>query len=235
MKLRFGSIIAATIASVIAAPLLSIPASASVAAKWCWSMQSGTLRGTFTTDGTMPGDGTAAGSSYTITDMTVFQSSFPDIGIGSISNGIYAFGTQPAYQIIWSGAAVTGFWRNVGGPGGTYTNGLAVSNGSSGSGANLGFGINFQQGKTNSSYSGTTIFSSSVTPSLSPVPASGLCAEESAPQPDSPTSSLTPPLAWHKSYGRTQDQKCDAGWSPSWAQWPRNGSGGCVCDFIVAG
>lgn len=208
--------------------LFSSPTHAAVAAKWCWTMQGDGLRGTFSTTGTMPGDGTAVGSTYNITDMSVYQSSFPAIEPGSISNGTYAFGVQPPYQIVWSGAAVTGFWRNAGGAGGTFTNGFSINNGSGGSGARLGFGIGFQEARTVGE-AGPLIFQSNVTPAVIPVPASGLCAGESAPQ-----TTASQPSDWFKSYGRFQDQTCANGWSPSWAEWPKNGTGGYVCNQILS-
>lgn len=38
----------------------------------------------------------------------------------------------------------------------------------------------------------------------------------------------TPP-PWHQAYGRGATETCNAGWNPSWAQWPNNNTGGFVC------
>ena len=141
--------------------------------KWCWSMQSDTLRGTFVTAQSVNGDGTAGAGTYTVTDMSVVPTAFPDIEVGSISNGIYAFGTQPEYQIIWGGSTVNGFWRQSG----FYTNGLGMFNGANGSGAYIVFDINHQQA-TLDNESPTTIFIASVTPTLSPVGSTGKCSGE---------------------------------------------------------
>ena len=37
------------------------------------------------------------------------------------------------------------------------------------------------------------------------------------------------PPPWLQAYGRAAGATCDAGWSPSWAQWPNNHTGGFVC------
>lgn len=151
----------------------STPAPApAVYGKWCWSMQSGALRGTFLTAESVNGDGTARAGTYTVTDMGVVQTAFPDIEVGSISNGIYAFGSQPQYQIVWDGSAVTGFWRASG----LYTNGFAMDNGANGSGAYILFGIDFQDAFT--VLYGVNIFSSQITPSLAPVGSTGQCPGE---------------------------------------------------------
>lgn len=34
---------------------------------------------------------------------------------------------------------------------------------------------------------------------------------------------------WQKAYARAAGDTCDAGWSPSWMQWPNGGTGGFVC------
>lgn len=152
----------------------SAPASATVTYnKWCWSMQSDTLRGTFVTAESVNGDGTARAGTYTLTDMSVVQSAFPDIEVGSISNGIYAFGSQPEYQIVWSGSAVTGFWRQSG----FYTNGLAMWNGANRSGAYIIFDINYQEALPYYQ-SSTVIFSATTTPTLLPVGSTGRCPGE---------------------------------------------------------
>jgi len=141
--------------------------------KWCWSMESDTLRGTFVTAQSVNGDGTAGAGTYTITDMSVVQTPFPDIEVGSISNGVYAFGTQPEYQIAWSGSAVTGFWRDSG----LLTNGFAMWNGANGSGAYILFDINIQ-GATTFYQSPTVIFFQPITPTLVPVGSTGKCPGE---------------------------------------------------------
>ena len=140
--------------------------------KWCWSMQSDTLLGTFTTRESLSGNGTAPSGTYTITDLSVVQSVFPEIELGSISNGVYAFGSQPEYQIIWNGTAVTGFWRESGG----YTNGLGMFNGANDSGAYIVFDINYQNADTMNL--GISIFQSSITPTVVPVGSSGSCPGE---------------------------------------------------------
>jgi hypothetical protein len=141
--------------------------------KWCWSMQSDTLRGTFVTAQSVNGDGTAEAGAYTVTDMSVVQTAFPDIEVGSISNGIYAFGTQPDYQIIWSGSEVTGFWRQNG----LFTNGFAITNGMNGSGAYITFGIDYQSAEP-FYQSPVLIFSAPITPTISPVGSTGKCTGE---------------------------------------------------------
>lgn len=141
--------------------------------KWCWSMQSDTLRGTFITAQSVNGDRTARAGTYTVTDMSVVQTAFSDIEVGSISNGIYAFGSQPEYQIVWDGNAVIGFWRQSG----VYTNGLGIFNGANGSGAYILFDINYQAADP-FYQSPTDIFSSTITPTLSPVGSTGKCPGE---------------------------------------------------------
>jgi len=198
---------------------LAKPAQAAVTGKWCWSMQSDSLRGTFSTVGTVPGDGTAAAGLYTINDASIYQSSFPDIEIGSINNGTYRFGTQPAYQINWNGTAVAGFWR----ANGTLTNGFSVYNGVSGSGATILFAIDRQS--ANAELDGRTIFSTSTTPDVTPVGASGLCQGEAreAPTPD-----------WVQAIGRaSKEATCVNGWNPSWHQWAVDSTGGWVCTRTI--
>lgn len=141
--------------------------------KWCWSMQSDTLRGTFVTAESVNGNGTASAGTYTITDMSVVQTAFSDIEVGSISNGVYAFGSQPQYQIVWDGSAVTGFWRDSG----FYTNGFALNNGANGSGAYIIFDIGYQAAFP-FYLSPTTIFSAAITPTLLPVGSTGKCPGE---------------------------------------------------------
>lgn len=209
------------LAAAVIAPVLTLSAqaSAAVTAKWCWSMQSGTLNGTFTTDGTMPGDGTANSGTYNLTGFTVYESAFPDIEVGSIADGTYAFGSQPQYQIIWNGSTVTGFYRDSG----VLTNGFGIENGPGPSGAYIIFDINYQAADTQNP-GGLPIFASSVTPALTPVPASGYCAGELT----TSESGQTPPDILEQ-YGRAIDESCRDGWGPSWAQWPNAQTGGWVC------
>ena len=212
------------LALVLSIPLVTsnAPASAAVTAQWCWSMQSGTLKGTFTTDGTMPGDGTANSGTYNLTGFTVYESAFPDIEVGSIADGTYIFGSQPQYQIIWNGSTVTGFHRASG----SYTNGFGIYNGPGLSGAYIIFDIGYQNADT--SYIGSNIFNSSVTPSVEPVPGSGYCAGELT----TSESGQTPPDILEQ-YGRAIDESCRDGWGPSWAQWPNAQTGGWVCTRML--
>ena len=211
----------AVLAVALSVPVVAVsaPASAAVTAEWCWSMQSGTLKGTFTTDGTMPGDGTAASGTYNLTGFTVYESAFPDIEVGSIADGTYAFGSQPQYQIIWNGSTVTGFYRSSG----AQTNGFGIQNGPGSNGAYIIFNINYQSADTTGA-GGVNIFTSSVTPSLEPVPASGDCAGEIT----TSEGGQTPPDILEQ-YGRAIDESCRDGWGPSWAQWPNAQTGGWVC------
>ncbi len=49
-----------------------------------------------------------------------------------------------------------------------------------------------------------------------------------------PAASTTPPEMWFQSYGRAGgDTECLVGWSPSYAMWPNDGTGGWVCDRRV--
>jgi len=211
------------------AALLAISASVAVAPEaqssgvtWCWSMQSDTLLGTFTTDGTAPGDGSASAGTYNLTGFSVYESNFPDIEVGSIANNTYAFGSQPSYQIIWNGAEVTGFYRDSG----ALTNGFGIFNGPGNSGAYLVFDIDYQSAQPTYIPTSPPIFLTSITPSLFPQPAGGQCPGE--PSPSTSTDSGGPPNVLEQ-YGRTIDQSCRDGWRPSWAQWPNDYSGGWVC------
>jgi hypothetical protein len=103
--------------------------------------------------------------------MSVVQSAFPDIELGSISNGVYAFHV-PEYQIVWNGTAVTGFWRGSG----RFTNGFIITNGANNSGATVVFGIPYQLAEE--TREGLRIFQSSVTPTVVPVGASDSCPGE---------------------------------------------------------
>jgi hypothetical protein len=45
----------------------------------------------------------------------------------------------------------------------------------------------------------------------------------------------SPPIPiWLQSVGRASDVTCSTGYSPSWAMWPNNGTGGYVCDKFVS-
>ena len=179
-------------------------------------MQGGALKGTFTTSGTTPGDGTAPAGTYNLTDASVYESSFPDIEVGSISDGTYAFGTQPQYQIIWNGTSPTGFYRSSG----SLTNGFGMYNGASGSGAFLVFEIDYQRADTTYLLGGTRIFFSRTTPALFPALAGGRC---------SPESDSAPPDILEQ-YGRaTSLEACRETYGPSWAMWMNQGTGGWVC------
>lgn len=215
--------LAAALAIVLPLAVLEEPAQAAAPAKWCWSMDNSSVRGTFTTTGTMPGDGTAAAATYDITDASVYASTYPDIESGSVADGTYTLGFQPTYQIVWDGSAVTGFWRSSG----ALTNGLGIYNGAGSSGAYLAFNIGFQQAKTD--VYGTTLFSSSVTPSLAPVPSTGLCAGESVPSGRSSAGTSSPGDIIEQ-YGRTTaDEECRPTYGPSYAMWMNAGLGGWVC------
>lgn len=37
------------------------------------------------------------------------------------------------------------------------------------------------------------------------------------------------PVPWLQAYARKSTDTCDAGWSPSWAEWPNGHTGGFVC------
>ena len=226
---RLRRVLALTMAAMITGSLGAVggSAAASTPAKWCWSMDSGNVLGTFTTTGTMPGDGTATAATYDLTDASVYFSTYPDIESGSTGDGTYALGSQPLYQIVWDGTAVTGFWRQSG----TYTNGFGIENGTGVSGAYITFNINFQRAMTDPS--GTTLFTSSVTPDLSPVPASGLCASAPASAPGG-AASISLPVEVLEQYGRTSaDEECLPTYGPSYAMWMNAGLGGWVCTRTV--
>ena len=226
---RLRSVLVLTMATMITGSLgiAGGSAAASTPAKWCWSMDSGNVLGTFTTTGTMPGDGTAAAATYDLTAASVYFSTYPDIESGSTGDGTYSFGSQPPYQIVWNGSAVTGFWRS----GGALTNGFAIYNGAGGSGATMTFDIGYQEAMTDPS--GTTLFTSSVTPDLSPVPPSGLCASEPASTPGG-TTSTSLPVEILEQYGRTSaDEECLPTYGQSYAMWMNAGLGGWVCTRTV--
>lgn len=49
------------------------------------------------------------------------------------------------------------------------------------------------------------------------------------------TATDTSSQMWFQSVGRTVGEKCEAGWSPSWEQWPNSGLGGFTCNREVVG
>ena len=226
---RLRSVLVLTMATMITGSLgiAGGSAAASTPAKWCWSMDSGNVLGTFTTTGTMPGDGTAAAATYDLTAASVHFSTYPDIESGSTGDGTYSFNSELPYQIVWNGSAVTGFWRN----GGALTNGFAILNGAGGSGAIMLFAIGSQVAQTE--FMGTTLFNSGVTPDLSPVPASGLCASEPASTPGG-TTSTSLPVEIMEQYGRTSaDEECLPTYGQSYAMWMNADLGGWVCTRTV--
>lgn len=77
----------------LASSSIIAPSAQASGVTWCWSMQSDTLRGTFTTDGTAPGDGSAPAGSYNLTGFAVYESAFTEIEVGSIARTTYEFGT----------------------------------------------------------------------------------------------------------------------------------------------
>ena len=205
--------------------VMHAPASAAapILPKWCWSMQGGALKGTFTTTGTTPGDGTAPAGTYNLTDASVYESAFPDIEVGSIADGTYRFGTQPQFQIIWDGTSPTGFYRDSG----NLTNGFGIYNGASGSGAFLSFDVGYQRAATTNAFGGTQIFQSNTTPSVTPAPASGLCAGQA---PSSGADAGSTPADILEQYGRlTAQDTCRETYGPSWAMWMHGETGGWVC------
>ena len=168
---------------------LFIPAGAAQAAPdpalWCWTMQSGNIKGTFSMSPNTPGDGTAPAATYTITGVSVYETNNVNVPVGSSTSGEYAQGSMTPYQIVWSGSAVTTWQRNNNGN--LLTNGIMMTRPSV-SGYELHFATNFQ--RANDQY--TPFFSSNVTPTLSPAPSTGLCAGQVAPTPSpspSPSSS----------------------------------------------
>lgn len=167
---------------------LFIPAGAAQAAPdpalWCWTMQSGNIKGTFLMSPNTPGDGTAPAATYTITGFSVYETNNQNVPLGSMATGEYSQGPMTPYQIVWSGSAVTTWQRNNNGN--MHYNGILVSRPSV-TGYELHFGTNFQQAVISSP--STTYFSSNVTPTLSPAASTGLCAGQVAP---TPTSSSIP-------------------------------------------
>ena len=145
--------------------------------KWCWSMQSGNVKGTFTTNGSSTVNGAPSAGNYILTDASIYQSTFSDIEIGNVSTGMYVI-NQPKISFLWDGSTITNFSRQNGEYG--YTNGFSLGNGSGNSGndgAYIVFGINYQL--ADSAYlSRVSIFSELTTPSVSPVDTSGKCSGE---------------------------------------------------------
>lgn len=118
---------------------------------------------------------------------------------------------------------MTGFYRSRG----NQKNGFAIYNGPGDAGAQIGLSIDDQVAYANAeAIYDPPIFSSAVTPSLTPAPVSGLCPNQ--PPPISGLASQTPPDVLEQ-YGRSIDESCRDGWGPSWAQWPNKNSGGWVC------
>lgn len=140
---------------------------------WCWSMQSGTIKGTFLMSPGTAGDGTANSGLYTITGFSVYESAIANLNVGSIADGTYTLGTQEPYQIQWDGSAATMYRRNG------HTNGFGIYSNLTPAKDSLVFDVSYQSSINYSTY--TSTFSSSVAPTLSPAPASGLCPGQSAP------------------------------------------------------
>ena len=143
--------------------------------KWCWSMQSGNVKGTFTTNGISTVNGVPSAGNYILTDASIYRSTFSDIEIGSVSNGMYVI-NQPKISFLWDGSAITNFSRQNG----DSTNGFVLGNGlgnAGNDGAYIGCDINYQL--ADSAYlSRVSIFSELTTPSVSPVGTSGKCSGE---------------------------------------------------------
>lgn len=145
--------------------------------KWCWSMQSGNVKGTFTTNGISNVNGVPSAGNYILTDASIYRSTFSDIEIGSVSNGMYVI-NQPKVSIYWDGSSVTNFSRSNGEYG--YTNGFSLGNGvgnSGNDGAFITFGIGGHYADT-AYLSRVSIFSDSTTPSVTPVDSTGKCSGE---------------------------------------------------------
>ncbi|GEM_PF-2559298 len=172
MSISFSRIQSALLAWVLllTASLLSIgvaaPASAAVTGVcWAWNMDN-KATGNFLTDGSHDGV-TAAAGTYTLSDFKVNSSIYPTVEAGSISNGTYAFGSQPPYSFVWNGTAPTVFQRASYSDLGWNRNGFGINHDSTdGSGAYIGFGI--ESSYIGDEVYGTTRYSSSNTISLSP-------------------------------------------------------------------
>lgn len=145
--------------------------------KWCWSMQSDHLKGTFTTNGSLKTNVNPSAGNYVLSDSSIYYSTFSDIEIGSVSTGMYVI-NQPKVSFYWDGSAVTNFSRQNGEFG--YTNGFSLGNGlgnAGNDGAYIVFAIDYQSADT-AYLSRTSIFSDPLTPNVSPVGASGKCSGE---------------------------------------------------------
>jgi hypothetical protein len=143
--------------------------------KWCWSMQSGNVKGTFTTNGISNVNGVPSAGNYILTDASIYRSTFSDIETGSVSNGMYVI-IQPKISFLWDGSAITNFSRQNG----EYTNGFILGNGvgnSGNDGAFITFGIGGHYADT-AYLSRVSIFRDSITPSVTPVDSTGKCSGE---------------------------------------------------------
>lgn len=174
-------------AASVATAVLLLPAGTAQAAPnpalWCWSMQSGNIKGTFLMSPNTPGDGTAPAATYTVNGLSVYESNNANVPVGSSANNDYATGTMTPYQIVWSGSAVTTWQRYNNGV--LWTNGIMMTRPAI-AGFELHFATNFQRANDQN----TTFFTSNVTPTLSPAPSTGLCPGQVAPTP-TPTPSPT--------------------------------------------
>ena len=100
------------VAYLLASAALMMSAIANAAVTWDWSFAG--EAGTFTTDGTAPGNVAAPGI-YNFTDFSVTSSAFGR-PVGSVSGGQYlagGFSTVLPYSFTWNGSAVT-FWDSAG-------------------------------------------------------------------------------------------------------------------------
>ncbi len=154
----------------VTASLMSIgtaaPAGAvSTGVCWAWNMDS-KATGNFLTNGSHNGV-TAVEGTYTLSDFKVNSSIYPTVEVGSISDGTYAFGSQPPYSFVWNGSAPTIIQRNSYVDQGWNRNGFGIYNDSTdGSGAYIGFGI--ESSYIADEVYGTSRYSSTNTISLSP-------------------------------------------------------------------
>lgn len=154
----------------VTASLMSIgtaaPAGAvSTGVCWAWNMDS-KATGNFLTNGSHNGV-TAVEGTYTLSDFKVNSSIYPTVEVGSISDGTYAFGSQPPYSFVWNGSAPTIIQRNSYVDQGWNRNGFGIFNDSTdGSGAYIGFGI--ESSYIADEVYGTSRYSSTNTISLSP-------------------------------------------------------------------
>jgi hypothetical protein len=185
-----------TIIAIFTSALFSLIASPAHATAnpnlWCWSMQSGSVKGTFSMTPATPGNGTALPGTYTLTDFSVTSSTISGVYSGSISNGVYAFGNQHDYTIVWDGTQPTSWNRQNG----YYTNGIGIDSGPQGSTTYIIFDTNYQLAEDNF----VGYFYSQVTPTLNPADSNGLCPWDSAPTPSpTPTPSPSPISAGQES------------------------------------